>query len=174
MPPRKTTTETTTPPKLSPRAQADADAPGPTARAFADLGLSEPWMREWAGLALRDGGPGLACARVAVAPADFAAARRRDRAFDGLCRDLDRVVDATIADTLRTGAVRGDARAQSLYHARARILVLPPEDPDAAPPLPASVAAAMISAGLAAAEALAPPPTPSTLRAPSLAFMRRT
>jgi hypothetical protein len=184
MPPRKTNNPTNKPPKLEaepPPTEADAQADPnlkpkatkkakaastpPASRAFAALALSEPWMRAWAELSLNAGGTEAACKKVEVSLADFADARRRDPGFDDLCRTLDQIVDLRIMEKLRTEAIQGDARAQALYYARVRELVLPPvDDPVDDTPLPPSVAEAMISAGLAAAAALAEAAPPKTSR----------
>lgn len=130
----------------------------PASRDVADPPLAEPWIPEWAGLALKAGGAGAACIDARVTPADIASARRGDSALDDLCRDLDRAVDRRVADRLRAGAVAGDARSQSLYLARGRGLFrLDDGGPADHGPLPASVAEAMISAGLAAWPADPPP-----------------
>jgi hypothetical protein len=66
-----------------------------------------------------------------------------------------------IVEKLRADALHGDIRAQALYYARVRAVLLPDDGPETEPPLPPEVAAAMIHAGLLAAS---PPPPPKAQR----------
>ena len=134
-----------------PRADAEPAAPAPS-RVFAGLALSEPWMTAWTDGVLATGSVEEACAAVHVSLADFADARGRDPVFDDLCRRLDRIADLRIAEKLRVDAMRGDIRAQTLYYARVRDLILPEAaKPSSETMIDATVAEAMLSAGLLAA-----------------------
>jgi hypothetical protein len=144
MPPRKT--------KLATTKAAKGNANASPSRDFATLALSEPWMPKWAESALTTGSAEEACVAVLVSLADFADARHRDPVFDDLCRMLDQLADLRITEKLRAEAICGNIRAQTLYYARVRDLVLPD---DASQPaetmISAAIAEAMISAGLLAA-----------------------
>ena len=162
MPPQRTLPATTKQPATTQATNHDPEASPP--RAFATLALSEPWMPGWAESTLRTGSAEESCAVARVSLANFADARDRDPIFGDLCRMLDQVADLRITETLRRAANRGDLRAQGLYFARARALVLPEV---AAPPaeatMTAPIAEAMIAAGLAAAAANAPSASPPAL-----------
>ncbi len=134
------------------------DAEPSASRAFATLALSEPWMPGWAETCLRTGGAEEACGVARVSLADFADARQRDLVFGDLCRMLDRIADLRIAGKLRAAAIGGDLRAQAMYYARVRDLVLPEvAGPAAETTITAAIAEAMIAAGLLAAAALPAP-----------------
>lgn len=146
------------------------DAKASPSRAFASLALSETWMPRWAERALTAGTAAEACAVARMSLADFADARDRDPVFGDLCRMLDMIADLRITEKLRAAANRGDLRAQALYYARARVLILPEvAAPIAETTMTAPIAEAMIAAGLlaaatAAASAASPPAPPSDWR----------
>lgn len=148
------------------------DAKASPSRAFASLALSETWMPRWAERALTAGTAAEACAVARMSLADFADARDRDPVFGDLCRMLDMIADLRITEKLRAAAAanRGDLRAQALYYARARVLILPEvAAPIAETTMTAPIAEAMIAAGLlaaatAAASAASPPAPPSDWR----------
>ncbi len=129
--------------------ESDMPLPPPAPRAFQDLILSELWMRPWAEIAVATSSMSDACAKVGVSIADFAAARGRDSVFDSLCRVTEELVDLRIMDTLCCGAIRGEARFLALYFGRGRDLLFDTGVKPADTTISASVAEAMIRAGLA-------------------------
>ncbi len=164
------TKHATTPSQPATTKTTNRDAEASPSRVFATLALSEPWMPKWAESTLTTGSTEESCVIARVSLADFADARDRDHVFGDLCRMLDRIADLRITDKLRAAAIRGDLRAQALYHARVRDLVLPEvAGPPAETTITAAIAEAMIAAGLLAAEAAAtpeasPPALPSDWR----------
>lgn len=145
MPPQKTSPATT-------QAKSRVAKASP-ARVFDTLPLSEPWMIAWAVGTLTTGSAEESCAVACVSLADFADARRCDPVFDKLCGMLDQIADLRATGKLHAAAIKGDARAQALYYARVRDLVLPKvaASQPAETMMTATIAEAMIAAGLLAA-----------------------
>ncbi|MCU1376838.1 MAG: hypothetical protein JWO68_4124 [Actinomycetia bacterium] len=143
------------------------------AKQLAHLNLSEPWMIPWAAAATATGNIEAACQTAGVSLSVFTEARGRDAAFDEICRTHDQIVDLKITESLRSHAMNGDVRFQSLYYTRVRDRLLGRAGAEPADAyVSASMAEAMIGAGLLARAGVAvsppamhrPAPTPSQPR----------
>jgi hypothetical protein len=149
--PKTKATKATAKPKTPTQENSSLPPPAPS-RAFDALVLSQDWMKRWIDAALVTENSEDACRQIGVSIADFAAARADDPAFDALCRKYESIVDVKIMNILCANAMKGEAHALALYYKQVRALMFDGGAKTSDQSLPASVAEAMIRAGLEAKE----------------------